>query len=60
MLPLLVTGNNPDRSYIAIYRIAVYFWILFGLAFMAAVISVISGMIKEKGESRDNAEFVVT
>ena len=45
-------GTNPDRSYdgsYGIYRVSVYFWILFGLAFMAAVINRFSDIIKSKG-----------
>ncbi|CAK8682672.1 unnamed protein product [Clavelina lepadiformis] len=41
-----VAGSNPDLTYPSIYRICVYFWILFGLAFMAAVISLFSDLIK--------------
>ena len=44
-------GSNPDPTYPSIYRICVYFWILFGLAFMAAVISLFSDLIKGSGKN---------
>jgi len=44
-------GTNPDQSYPSIYRIAVYFWILFGLAFMASMVSLASDFFKEAGKS---------
>ena len=43
-------GVNPDISYINLYKVAVYFWVLFGLAFMAAVINVVSDIIKGSGK----------
>uniref|UniRef100_H2Y7N9 Potassium channel domain-containing protein n=1 Tax=Ciona savignyi TaxID=51511 RepID=H2Y7N9_CIOSA len=46
-----VVGANADLTYPTVYNVAVYFWILFGLAYMAAVISISSGYMKETGKS---------
>nr|XP_039255772.1 potassium channel subfamily K member 2-like isoform X3 [Styela clava] len=46
----IVAGTDPSTKYIPIYRIMVYFWILFGMAFMATVMSLISNFFKETGK----------
>jgi len=42
-----VVGADPNKSYSSIYKICVYFWIIFGLAFMATVVSLIADLIKD-------------
>nr|XP_039259396.1 potassium channel subfamily K member 16-like isoform X1 [Styela clava] len=45
-----VAGTDPESSYILIYRIMVYFWIIFGMAFMATVWTLITDFYKKTGE----------
>ena len=45
-------GVNPDFTYNSVYRVCVYFWVLFGLAFMATVIKVVSDVIQASGKQQ--------
>ena len=49
-ISVVSAGSNPGHSYIPMYRIMVYFWILFGLAFMATFMNLISERIKLRGK----------
>ena len=46
----LTIGADPNKTYNPAYKIGVYFWIIFGLAFMATVITLIADLIKENGK----------
>lgn len=43
-------GINPLIDYVSIYRVMVYFWILFGLAVAAAVIGFLTELWMKAGE----------
>ena len=47
---IVVAGVDPEIDYVPIYRVMVYFWILFGMAFMATVVSLISDFFKKTGQ----------
>uniref|UniRef100_H2ZBT0 Potassium channel domain-containing protein n=1 Tax=Ciona savignyi TaxID=51511 RepID=H2ZBT0_CIOSA len=46
-----VAGDNPHMVYTPLYRVMVYFWILFGLAYMATVINVLTERFRQRGLS---------
>ncbi|XP_078486264.1 potassium channel, subfamily K, member 16 [Ciona intestinalis] len=47
-----VVGTDADLSYATIYNVGVYFWILFGLAYMATVISIASGYMHDTAKPK--------
>nr|XP_026690674.1 potassium channel subfamily K member 10 isoform X2 [Ciona intestinalis] len=49
-----VVGTDADLSYATIYKVAVYLWILFGLAYMATVISIVSGYMHDTAKPKKN------
>nr|XP_026692125.1 potassium channel subfamily K member 16 [Ciona intestinalis] len=44
-----VVGDNPRIKYTPLYRVMVYFWILFGLAYMATVINFLTERFRQRG-----------